>query len=177
MMRVVTIILGVLLVASGFYCMFTPVATYSALSVVIGMSMVVEGVAGIVVWSDLRKRGLADGWTLAEAILSIVFGVFLLGSFFLQFAVDMFIAYVIAIWLVFAGIARITAAIAARKMQDQTGTSASGWVIQLVLGILIVILGILCVFNPLSIMVSVGMMLGMSIVFVGVELVLRSFEM
>lgn len=174
-MRVITIILGVILVVGGIYCMFAPVATYAALGWVIGLSMVVEGVGSIITWNSRRELGLANGWTLAGSIVSLVLGVFLLGSYALQFAVDMFIAYVIAIWLVFGGIARIATAIAMRNSLGQAG--ASGWVLQLVVGVLIVILGILCIFNPLSIAAGVGLLLGISIVFVGGGLIAGGFAM
>ena len=173
MMRVLTIVLGILLVVGGMYCIFTPIATYSTVAWLIGLAMIVEGVASVISWSNLRKLGLASGWTLVGAIVSIVLGVFLLGSYVMQFAVDMIIAYMIAIWLVVAGIARIAAAIRMRSSQDQMGSS--GWILQIVLGVLIVILGIMCIFNPLSIMISVGMMLGVSIVFVGIDLIVGGF--
>lgn len=174
-MKVVTIVLGILLLASGVYCMFTPVATYAALAVVIGLSMVVEGVAGIVTWFQARKEGGASGWMLAFAILSLVLGAFLLGSYVMQATLDLFIAYIIAFWLVEAGVVRIVTAVMARNKLGPE--MASGWVIQLVLGILIVIFGILCIFNPLSVMAGVGFTLGMSIVFVGAELVTAGFWM
>ena len=174
-MKVVTIILGVLLLIGGIYCAFAPVATYSALGWVIGISMLVEGVASIIAWNDFRKLGIANGWSLAASILSIVLGVFILGSYALQFAIDMFIAYFIAIWLVVAGIARIVSAFGMRKSQHRTG--GGGWIAQIVLGVLIAILGILCIFNPLSIVAGVGLMLGLSIVLVGIGLIMVGFEM
>lgn len=172
-MRVLTIILGILLVIGGIYCISAPVATYATLGWVIGLSMVVEGVGSVIAWNDLRALGLANGWTLAGSILSLVFGVFLLGSYALQFAVDMFFAYLIAIWLVVGGITRIVAAISVRGSLGQA--RARGWVAQLVLGVLIVIMGVLCIFNPLSIMAGVGLMWGMSIVIVGAGLIAASF--
>lgn len=174
-MKIVTIVLGILLVVSGIYCILTPVATYSALGWIIGASMLVEGVAGIISWSDLRRLGLANGWALAEAIISIVLGVFLLGSYVMQFAVDMFIAYLIAVWLVFSGITRVVAAISMRN--SQYPVESRGWAGQLALGVVIAILGILCIFNPLSIVAGVGLMLGISIVLVGVGLVTSGFRM
>ena len=171
-MRVLTIVLGVLLVVGGIYCVFAPVATYSALGWVIGLSMVVEGVGSVITWNSRRNLGLADGWTLAGSILSIVLGVFLLGSYAMQFAVDLFIAYIIAIWLVFGGIARISVAISARRSLGPVG--AGGWVGLLVVGILIVIMGILCIFNPLSVFAGVGLMIGVSIITVGVGLIMAS---
>ena len=174
MMRVIMIILGVVLAVGGIYCMLTPIATYAALAWLIGLAMIVEGVASIITWNRRRKLGLASGWTLVGAIVSIVLGVFLLGSYAMQFAVDMFIAYLIAIWLVVAGVTRIVAAIAVRNSRGRE--AARGWIIQVVLGVLIIILGILCISNPLSIMAGVGLMLGISIVLVGVALIASGFE-
>ena len=168
-MRVLTAILGVLLVVSGFYCMAAPVAVYSALGLVIGLSMIVEGIGSIVTWNARRNMGLANGWTLAASILSIVLGVILTGSYTMQFAMDLFIAYLIAAWLIFGGIARIVTAIAARSSFGKEG--ARGWIVQLIFGVLIVILGVMCIFNPLSIMAGVGLMWGVSIVAVGAGLI------
>ena len=173
-MRAVTIILGVLLVVGGIYCMFAPVATYSALGWLIGLSMVVDGVGNIVTWSGRRRLGLASGWTLAGAIVSIALGAFLLGSYALQFAVDVFIAYLIAVWLVISGLSRIIIAIGARGIEGKEG--AKGWIGQVVLGVLIAILGVLCIYNPLSVVAGVGLMLGVSIVLVGAGLIAGSFD-
>ena len=173
-MRIIKVILGVMLAVGGIYCMMTPITTYSVIAWLIGLAMIVEGVGGIVTWMERRRLGLANGWTLAGAIVSLVLGIALLGSYMLQFAVDAFIAYLIAIWLVVAGIARIVAAIGARNSQLQPG--AGSMVLQIVLGVLIAILGVLCIFNPLSVVAGVGMMLGISIVVVGVDLVIAGFS-
>lgn len=43
------------------------------------------------------------------------------------------------------------------------------------MGVLIAVLGILCIINPLSVAVGVGMMLGIPIVVVGVDIVIAGF--
>lgn len=169
-MKIITIILGVLLAIGGVYCIITPIATYSAISWLIGISMVAEGIARIILWSDLRKAGLANGWTLAGAIVSVLLGIFLLGSFVAQIAVDIFIAYLIAVWLVVAGITRIAVAVSLRREENQ-GAGTSNWVALLAFGVLLIILGLLCVFNPTAVMVGVGFLLGLSITLTGVGLV------
>ena len=178
-MKIFTIVMGALLVVGGMYCMFAPIATYSALSWLIGLAMLVEGIGSVITWNERRRIGIADGWTLVGAIVSIVLGIFLLVSYVARFAVDMFIAYLIAIWLVFGGISRIIAALNLRNYQYQLGVGAApgNWVALLVLGIALVVLGILCIFNPVSIMISVGFLLGLSIVFSGVGLVVTGFRM
>lgn len=178
-MRVIAIILGVLMIIGGAYCMFAPIATYAALSWLIGITMIIEGVGSAVTWNSRRKLGFADGWTLAGAIVSIILGVFLLGSFAARVAMDVFIAYLIAFWLVFGGVMRIVTAINIRRYQKETGDAgdAPNWILLLILGILIIILGILCIFNPTAIMISVGFMLGLSIVCSGVGLLVVGIKM
>lgn len=174
-MKIITIVMGILLAVGGVYCMMTPAATYAALGWVIGFSMLVEGIGSVVTWSSLRRLGLANGWTLAAAIISIVLGIFLLSSYALQYAVDMYIAYMIAIWLVFAGVSRIVIAAAMRSRQGKE--QARGWILHAVLGALIAVMGVLCIFNPLSIVAGVGLMIGMSIVFTGAALIAIGVEL
>lgn len=178
-MKAITIILGAIMLVGGVYCMIAPIETYSTLSWLIGAAMIVEGVGSALSWSERRRYGLADGWTLVGAIVSIVLGVFLLGSYAAQYAVDLFIAYIIAIWLVIGGVTRIAASIGIRNYQNQMGLGPApiNWVALLCLGILIVILGVLCIFNPTSVMVGVGFLLGLAIVFVGTGLLVRGMRM
>ncbi len=159
----------------GIYCMFAPIETYATISWLIGIAMIFEGVGSALTWNSRRLFGLADGWTLVGAIASIILGALLLGSVALQFAVDYFIAIIIAVWLVFGGIMRIAAAINIRRFRGETGddTFRSSWVGLLILGLLIVVLGILCIFNPLAIMAGVGFLLGLAIAFVGAGLIVR----
>lgn len=178
-MKILTIILGVLIAIGGIYCLITPIATYSTLSWLIGFVMIVEGIGSIVTWSERRRFGFADGWTLAGAIVSVILGCFLLGSFVAQLAVDLFIAYLIATWLVIGGITRIIAAFKLRDYDRYAGANAIGanWVVLLVSGILVVLLGILCLINPTSVMIGVGFMLGIAIIFTGIDLVVRAIHM
>ena len=177
-MKIIAIILGVLLAIGGVYCMFAPIATYATISWLIGAAMVIEGVARIVVWSEQRRNGYATGWTLVGAIVSLLLGIFLLGSFVAQFAVDVFIAYLIAVWMVVGGITRIIAAFELRNLQNQAGPFAGSgsWVSVLAIGAIITILGVLCIFNPTAVMISVGFLLGLSIVSTGVALVVSGIN-
>ena len=178
-MKVLTIILGALLIVAGIYCATAPVETYSVISWLIGFSMVVEGIASVVTWNERRLFGFADGWTLVGAIASIVLGALLLGSYFLQSAVDYFIAYVIAAWLIIAGVTRVIAAFSMRNFQEANGTDVFGsnWVIMAVFGVLVAVLGVLCVLNPTAIMAGVGFMLGFSVFMVGLGFVSRGMQM
>ncbi len=171
--RILTGILGVLMIIAGFFCMLWPGMTYVACVWMIGIVMIVGGIANIISWSDRKKLGLADGWSLAGAIVSIIFGIVLLVSFAMQALMDVFVAYFVAAWLLIYGIIRIVMAFKLRKVQDEvgaaTGSARWGWV--LAMGILMVICGIIGFFNPISLMLALGFIVGIAIIVYGFDLI------
>lgn len=168
-MKVVSIVFGILLLAGGIYCLFAPVTAYSAISWLVGIAMLVEGIGSVISWNDRRRFGFADGWTLLGAIVSIILGCFLLFSFVAQYAVDLIIAYIIAAWLVFGGVTRIAAALRLRSFASTMsgGLVDASWGGLFLLGVVVTILGVLCFFNPLALMASVGALLGITIICLG----------
>ncbi len=67
--KVITIILGAVMIVTGVYCLLTPAITYLSLGYIVGFNMVLDAIGGIATWSDRKKKGAADGWTLAGASL------------------------------------------------------------------------------------------------------------
>lgn len=173
-MKILAIIMGVLLAIGGFYCMFAPVATYEALIWLFAIGIVVDGVARIVVWNEQRKAGVASGWTLAGGILSIILGVLLLSNIVLNIITGIFLAYVIAIGMVIGGITRIVAAFQIRNAGPFAGQSS--WVAILALGLLTTIIGVWFVINPGAVVLTVGFLMGLSIVFSGIALVVAGIR-
>ena len=174
-MRTVGVIFGAILVICGVYCLVTPVETFEVLGWLIGFVMLVEGVSSVLTWNGRRKLGFADGWTLVGAIASIVLGAFVVGSLALQLAIDEFLAYLVAAWLVIGGVARIAAAIGLQRfnLSEITGVN---WIVILLLGILIVIMGIVCFLHPTIAMAGVGIILGVSIIITGISIIAGSLS-
>lgn len=171
--RVIALILGVLVVIGGIYCLMTPGLTYLSLAWLLGLIMVVDGIANIVTWFELRKEGASNGWALAAAIVSVVLGVIVLGSYAAQLAVDLFIAYMLAAWLIVSGIARILFGWRMRKLHKTFDTLVIGknWWAAFILGILLVVVGVLSLFNPTALMLATGMMIGLAIIISGVSVI------
>lgn len=178
-MKIATIVLGILTLALGVYCLITPIGTYSTIGWLIGLVMLIEGIASVATWNNRRKYGFADGWTLAGAIVSVILGCFLLFSFIAQWAVDLFIAYVIAAWFVIGGITRIIAAFKLREFNKQASYEVEGsnWVLLLIMGVLVTVFGVLCIFEPVTIMVGIGIMIGVAIIVLGIDLIVRGIRM
>ncbi|MBR2834695.1 MAG: DUF308 domain-containing protein [Coriobacteriales bacterium] len=166
-MKILSFILGAALIAGGVYCLSTPLATFATLGWIVGLAMIIEGIGSIVTWYQRRVLGLADGWTLAGAIVSIILGGFIVGSTAFQFAVDTFIVYLVAAWLIVSGAMRIIAAFKLRAVH-QTGLElGKHWAWVLIAGILIVVMGIICLGHPMFTAISIGVLIGISLIVTG----------
>lgn len=176
--RILTAILGVLTIIAGFFCLMWPGMTYVSMVWLIGVVMVVDGIANIISWSDRRAAGLADGWSLAGAIVSILFGIVLLASNLMQVVMEVFVAYMVAAWLLIYGAIRVVMAFKVRSLRKTLGSDADpveprwGWI--LCMGILMIICGVIGFFAPLSLMLAMGVIAGIAIVIFGADLIMMA---
>ncbi len=171
--RLITFILGIFMILTGVYCLFNPAMTYMSLAYVIGVNMIIDSVGGIILWHERKKAGLADGWGLAEAIVSLVCGIALNVSMALQLIVDMMIVYMAAAWLIVIGIIRIILAVKLRGINRALGAQIPGrhWWLVLIAGILLILCGILSLFNPAGLIVAIGIHFGLNIIIAGATMI------
>ena len=173
-MRVVGVILGIMLITCGMWCMLTPFSTFETLSWLIGAVMMAEGIGAIMNYAERRSMGLADGWTLASGVASLVLGIFICCSFVLRVGVGIAVAILVAIWLIVVGMARIVAALDLRKVHDAGSAIGRNWVLVMVTGVVTLAFGIICVIHPLLAMESVGITMGLGITSCGLSVLLGS---
>ena len=168
--KVCGMILGILLIAIGVWCMLTPVATYGALAWIIGLAMIIDGVANIANWIQLRQQDMANIWMMISAVISIILGIILTISLAAQFAFDFFIVILAAIWLIALGVMRIAAGLRLRAIHVKGGEEEIGkrWWLAVILGVLVLLLGVLSLFDPIVLVVGIGMFMGACIVMAGV---------
>lgn len=187
--RVLTGILGVLSVIAGIVCLAWPGLTYISLAWIIGAVMIVDGVGNIVAWPERKSLGLANGWSLAGAIISLVFGIVLLASNGMRFLMDVYLVYMAAAWLIVYGVLRVVMAFKMRSARKKLLAAATnsglvpagaqapkarwGWV--LCMGILMVICGILGFLNPVMFAIALGTMIGITIVLFGFDMIVMAF--
>ncbi len=171
--KVLLVILGILLIGTGISCLFSPVSTSTYIGYIIGLSMVLDAIAYFVMWLQGRKDGSADGWTLAGAILSAVFGFFILNNTVIQAGLDLLIYIYAAIWLIGLGIVVISRAARLRRIHKNWDTKLLGahWYLPLCLGILLCAFGILCLFKPLIPAAVIGVFIGIGIISAGANMI------
>ena len=171
--KVLAVILGIFMIIGGLYCLFSPGLTYLTIGYVVGMCMVIDAVGGFINWHEAKKSGEADGWMLTSAILSAVFGFFVLNDSVLQLGIDVFIVYYIAIWLVCRGVVVIVHAFKIRRLHKNWNTKKLGtqWYLPLCLGILLCVFGILSMFNPAVLASTIGVFISLGIISAGANMI------
>lgn len=171
LVKILSVILGILMIIGGFYCLFNPGLTYLTIGYVTGVVMLLDAFNRIHAWWQYRKTGEADGWMLAGGIFSCVFGLILLVDSAAQLSVDVFIAYMVGIWILVRSCITIIRAFRARKMHKKFETYFLGknWWIRLLIGVLMCIFAILCLMNPTIVMTAIGTFIGLGIILAGCE--------
>lgn len=160
-MTVLFIILGILLVAFGFSCMFTPLLTFMDAGYFIVIMVLVYGVFGIIRAIRYRKFGVGFVFSILSVLLGIAMLVF---PSSLLVAQEMWLILV-AIWFVIMGIVTIVnAATVTRK------TGSKIWILELIFGILALIVGGYSFFQPILLAVSVGVLIGIFFIETGFTL-------
>lgn len=172
MSKALGIIFGVLIIMLGIWCMMTPIETYGIIGWLIMFALIADGIGKISVWNDLRKSGSSDVLALVGGILSIILGVILACNLLARATVDIFAAYVIAFWALFSGCVRIGRAFQMRGgKQVLNAQLGSSWGVALVVGVLMVLIGGFCLFNPIIIMITIGWQIGFALIAGGVCLI------
>ena len=171
--RMILLILGIVMVLSGVYCLFAPAMTYLSVGYIVGLNMALDAFGGILTWSERRALGMADGWTLAGSVASLAFSVLLLGSAGMQFAVDIVIIYIAALWLIVIGGIRVFHALKIRQVRQALDAEIFGgrWPVMMVIGILLIIGGVFSLFNPSGLMIAIGINFGLCIITAGAHLI------
>lgn len=176
--KIIAVILGILMIVSGIYCLCTPGLTFLAVGWIIGFNMVADAIGNIFTWKGRKDEGLADGWTLAGAIVSLIFGILLLGSNLLQLSVDLFVVRMAAIWVIVIGIFRLIRAFRLRRFHKALNTQiiARRWWVVMINGILLIAVGVIGLMNPGITAVAIGALMGWHVVVAGINLISTAWE-
>ena len=159
-MGIISVILGVLLVIGGFSLMFTPLATFLATGYILGILLLVYGIAGII--RCISHKADALEWILN--ILAVIVGLIALFRPGSTLVFDSLILVIIACWFLVQGVVQIVLAFKEKS-------SNPNWFWGLIVGILAVIVGIICCVNPMVTALTAGILIGLLFVEGGISLI------
>lgn len=160
-MTVLFIILGILLVAGGISCIFTPLLTFMNTGYFVVILIVAFGIVGIIKAIVERRFGVNFVFSILSIVLGIVM-VALPGSLLVAESVLLIIT---AIWFVLMGIVTIINSVTVTKP-----TGSKIWILQLIFGILAILIGGYSFFQPMLMAVSLGVLIGIFFMEVGFTL-------
>ena len=170
--KVLSIILGILMIASGLYCLTVPALTFLGIGgYVVGAAMLLDAISRIHAWWQYRKTGDADGWMLAGGILSCIVGLVLIVNDVAKLQWAAFVVYMVGIWILIRGIITIIRAFRARKFHKTYETSFIGknWWIRAIIGVLMCVFGIMSLWHPDLTMATIGTFIALGIIVAGCE--------
>ena len=80
-MRILNVAAGVLLIAAGIYCLCNQDVALLSAGLLLGIFLLLSGVAEIVVFAAASGVMLGSGWLLLDGILTVIMSLFLLAGF------------------------------------------------------------------------------------------------
>lgn len=166
-MTVLFMILGFILIATGFSCFFTPLATFLSYGYLIAIIATIYGILGIV--QGIRYKRFGVGFVFG--IISVIFGICLLVFPRFLLITDALMIYLTAAWFVLMGIVNIIMAVTVTK-----ATGSKIWILHLIIGILAILLGCYAFFHPAVMAVSIGILIGLFFIETGFTLVFSAID-
>ena len=164
----VSLLLGLLYILIAICLMFTPLASYVALSVLFSVSMFVSGTLEILFAVTNKKNISSWGWYLAGGIIDMIFGFYLIAYPLLSMEV---IPFIIAFWLMFRGFSSVGYAMDLKRY----GTRDWGWYIAF--GILAVICSLIILWQPAIGALYAVYMISFAFLIIGFFRIMLSFEL
>ena len=150
-MRVLSSVLGIVLVAFGFICIFSPLAAVLATGYLLCILLLVFGVIGIITTFVTK---VVRPFKLIVNILAIIFGIICLVNPGASLVFDGVVIYLMAVWFLVYGVFTIADAIRFRH-------DVKGWGWNLFVGILGVVISILAFAYPFAAVFACGIMIGL----------------
>ena len=102
-MRILNVAAGVLLRAAGRFCLCNQVGARRAAGLLLGIFLLLSGVAEIVVFAAASGVMLGSGWLLLDGILTVIMSLFLL---FNQWFTMLSLPFLFTLWLLFSGVSQ-----------------------------------------------------------------------
>ncbi len=160
------LILGIALILLGTVLFSAPIANTMVITYIACFLMLAYGIWETVHYFAEKKYKNVSGLVLADGIITIIFSIMLI---FVPQAQAFSAAIIFAIWMLFTGCTRISAAFSAKD----AGMPNWGWI--LVAGIIGVIVGTIAMLNPLYGILAIGFVVPITFIIQGVSALTISF--
>lgn len=150
--------ISILLIAGGVATILNPVATLLSMLWMIGVLLLLSGIYSFVLFSQARRVRPGAGWILFDAVVTTLLAILTL---FQPFASVDVLVTLFAVWMMLSGAVKIKQAIDLKNMNLPWGG-------MLAAGIVSIVFGILAVFRPAVIAITLSIVVGVALTVYGV---------
>ena len=171
--KILVMLLGVLFLVCGICSLVNPFRTFFMIGYVVGVVMLCDAIANIAAWFDAKKYVDISGWYLVSAIISAIFGIIVIISPLMQFAVDTTIVYLVCAWIIVLAVARISLALKIKKVNNVLPDvfKNSRWIGLIFVAILMVAFAVFCMVRPGIMAGLLGVLISWVMIYNGVTLI------
>ncbi|MBC1795764.1 HdeD family acid-resistance protein [Listeria booriae] len=166
LLRILLALAGIAMIGLGIWFVSHPLVSLLTFTISMGILLLCVGVFQIISFFTHRGPEKSSGWLLAEGILSTLLGILLLAN---QFQGTLTIVLVFGMWVLFSGIMRTVSSFAVKSAGEQHW----GWM--LALGILNIIIGFICIFNPIVSVFGIVFIMGTFFILQGINCIAGIF--
>lgn len=159
-MKVLAIITGILTAILGCAALAMPLRTFLAIGWLLGALVLVNGITGAI--TAFSKKDVCQG--IFNILIAIGGGIILFNTFS-RVMTDMFLAYLAGFVIIVYGVNMLISAIRSLKKSTAMG------VIGIICAVLSVIAGVFSVMHPVLTMISLGFIIGFSVIMQGVNMI------
>ena len=168
-LRALWLISGILLVVFGIYALFHPAQTLLSMTMFLGIATVLSGVFSIAAYIWQRGELFGGGWILLDGILDTLLGIFLL-VYPTSAIVASVLLTLLSLWIAFKGITMIFHSIQIKSFDSHWGTPLG-------IGILLLLFGLLSLFQPIVAATTISVILGTLLISGGIEVIVHWWMM
>ncbi len=159
-LRILNTAAGVLLIAAGIYCLCNQDVAVLSAGFLLGVFLLMAGIAEIVVFAAAGGILLGSGWLLLDGVLTVIMSLFLL---FNQWFTLVSLPFLFTLWLLFSGVSQFVSAFDLHAL----GVRAWGWI--LAVGIVLTVAGFVCLMDPWVSVAAMGVTVGTVLILEGVS--------
>ena len=166
-MKIFTTIIGVIMAICGISCICMPVITFLEAGYFLVILLLVYGIAAIVRAFMEKNYGLP----FLFGILSIILAIVVMAVPGLKLMTDGMLIYMMAVWFLLQGVVGIYMSFKQKKVGE-----GKGWIWNLILGIIGVLVGLYSLLHPLLLAFTFGILVGLYFIESGISMIVMALS-
>lgn len=177
-MKIINCMVGIFAIIGSIYCLFFPGISFLNVGWVITVILGIFGICSIAfyftkkkMYKDLMIEGVHGVFGLIVGIAAAVVSILAIFVPSIQIALDVIILVIFAIWMIADGISSIAESLAIKK-----ASTSKSWILALILGIIMIILGIYGICHLIFLGRFIGIAIGVMLMSYGIKLIASLFE-